>query len=202
VLVLVAVVTVAGGRSDADDDAPVPAAPPRPTDDFNRPDALELSSTADGTPWEVVSGRWGIVRGQATLIDGEEQAVAVLDVGDDDVELTAFLARPLVGAGLVFRWQGPEDHWQLLPSTTSGTWVVRQITNGAVVNEAAVDSGSDRFDSSTAHIRLDGADVEVQVDVGPPVTLRDARPAGSRVGLLALDGPVGSRWDDLDVRRA
>ena len=172
-----------------------------PTDDFNRRTSFsEVGVAANGDSWSPVAGVWGIDAAQVFLVepslDGSRNLL-VLDVGSPDGELAVVFARVRKGAGLLFRYESPQDYWILAPSPDFGTWAVQRWVDGELdFNENIGLAHSD--DGTRAFVRLDGPTLEVQIDDLEPVTFDIGASDATGAGFSALgEGVSQARWDDF-----
>ena len=98
-------------------------------DTFDRADAAELGAVPRGPRWASTSGRWGVAGHQAALLEpAGDASVAAVDLGSGDGSAEVRVATVVTGAGLVFRYRGPNDFWSVVALPFYGTWtVVRRI---------------------------------------------------------------------------
>ena len=89
---------------------------PTVIDTFDRPDSPnDLGVTGTGQPWESVSGTWGVGDDRALSGggSGDEPLLAVVPEGTGDGLTEVTMIAVEEGAGLVFRYQDPENYWSV-----------------------------------------------------------------------------------------
>ncbi|OWY62643.1 hypothetical protein B7486_57325, partial [cyanobacterium TDX16] len=172
-----------------------------PTDTFNRRTTFDgVGVASNGDSWSPVVGIWGIDAGQVFMVEGDfggRRNMLTLDMGSPDGDVAVFFSRVRKGAGVLFRYDGPEDYWLLVPVPDYGTWAVQHwVDDEMTFNENIGLAHSD--DGTRAVMRLDGPEIEVQIDDLEPVTLDIGESDATGIGFTAL-GPMTNeaRWDDL-----
>jgi hypothetical protein len=186
-------------RDDPPSDVVVEGAP---TDDFNRPQSRDtVGVAANGDSWDPVAGVWGIDGAQvylATADLGGARNLLTLDMGSADGTVSAVFSRVRLGAGMVFRYQSPQDFWVILPAPDYGTWIVQHIVDDeTVVNENI--GLADSPDGTTVSLTLAGTLLKVQINDADAVELEmDDSTDATVVGLTSLGyGSGEARWDDF-----
>jgi len=173
-----------------------------PTDSFDRPDdATAIGVATNGDAWESLGATWGVQGGQLYMAvppTGAAQGFALLDMGSGDGTVAATASTVRGGSGLVFRYQGPDDHWVVNPAADYGTWVVQHVVQGTpVVNENVGLTSTEG--GSTILVELDGAEIRVVVNDGPALLIRDEAGADATMVGIASGGygSADARWDSF-----
>lgn len=133
-------------------------------DTFTRPDSEELGASDTGHPWVIASGRWGLEGGQALVAEPEEGVNrAVVDVGSGDMTAAVTISRMVPGAGLVFRYGGPLDHWSVRSVPDVATWQVVKVVGGKgeVVGNLGL---APIADGTTIAVDVRGSQINIRVN--------------------------------------
>lgn len=167
-------------------------------DSFGEDERDDLGRAENGTPWEIVSGSWSTDGGEATVSapdSGPSMAVADLGAGPSTIQVT--MAETAGGAGLLFRYSNPFNHWALIGAPKFATWTLQRVVDGertdiASISPAAVEAGT------TVAVSDDGETIRVFIDGVEVASERDVRLAReTKVGLIASDGDSTARFDDI-----
>lgn len=166
----------------------------------------DVFADSTSSPWSVGRGSWSVTAGTAGTADAEgvdeDRArlpwVALVDLGTADAAIQATLTTAADGAGIVFRYLGPSNHWAIVAAPTFGTWNLVRVRDGVeelVTNVGSVNAG----DGAVIGVILDGDLMFVTVDGSIRHVEVDATHAGgTQAGLWA--GTVtarAARWDDF-----
>ncbi len=102
------------------------------TDDFDRGDADELGTTADGSDWVEVTGGWGVRDGQAALLDPavDGDSIALVDLGASDAVVESTVIVPQQSTGLAFRCRDERNCWIVTATVGYGTWNITKVVDG------------------------------------------------------------------------
>jgi hypothetical protein len=170
------------------------------TDDFDRADDPEELGRADGGTWESVRGTWGIDSGTAVAVpgDAERPGLAVIRGGPAArlTEVTFTTIEP--GAGLVFRYLGPEDYWALVVGADGETWDVLEVAGGRLAFSQAIRVTP--RDGVTVAVSQRPEQVRVHFDGQFVAEIPEPGGSSTRSGLLApVDGDGTARWDRFFV---
>lgn len=197
--ILAAVAIFVGGRGWAGPHSVT--AEGTPTDTFDRSAGAGLGSTDDGRPWQTPAGPWTIDRGRALPLGANPMPTAWFAVTEGSGERGAIgvtVAVPQDGAGLVLRYQDPQNYWSFTASPSGSGSVIRLIVSGVTAREenvasAVTEPGTQievRFDGNWMDFRLNGTRVAGMYDP----TLAHA----TGVGLVAGSGAaISARFDDF-----
>ncbi|MDQ3352904.1 MAG: hypothetical protein M3507_00155 [Actinomycetota bacterium] len=177
-------------------------------DSFTRPnDPATLSSVPGGPPWSAEAGTWGIGEGQAYLSGPVPDAnLVVVDLGQGDGAVSVRLGSVVSGAGLVFRYRSPLDHWAVVAVPGYATWAVVKVVDGT--EEVVGNTGlSSVVDGTTVAVRLRGPTIEIAIDERlaqtiTDETLADATRAGLRVTSRSGVDAAAARFDDFVIAPA
>jgi hypothetical protein len=172
-----------------------------PTDDFNRQSDLRTAGVAgNGDSWNAVSGVWGIDAAQVYLVQGAAggaRNLLTLDMGSEDGVVAATFARATQGAGMVFRYAGPDDFWAILPAPDFGTWVVQHFVDEEIVANENIGL-VDTEDGLEVVLEITRTRVTVTVGDNPAVPIQISPSEASMVGFTTLGyGSNRARWDDF-----
>jgi hypothetical protein len=172
-----------------------------PTDDFDRQsDGRTVGVAANGDSWNAISGVWGIDAAQVFLAEGTAggaRNLLTLDMGSEDGTVAVTFARTRQGAGLVFRYDGPDDFWVLLPARDFGTWVVQHVVDEEVVANDNVGL-ADSDDGTQVVLEVKRTTITVTIGDNAPVAIQIDPSDATAVGLTALGfGSNEARWDDF-----
>ncbi len=169
-----------------------------PTDSFNRDDSLVL-----GGEWATV-GNWGIFNGTAALSEPEPSgslSAATVEVGSPDADVSAKLLGIDGDGGLVFRYTDPSNYGLLVPQPTFGTWSIRIVVGGSVVEERNIGLRN-TAEGTLAGIVTNGQ--ELTVLLNNQIAYQFDMPAGfdgTRFGFGSMpDRATRTRFDDFSVR--
>lgn len=177
-------------------------------DSFSRPDdPTGLASVPGGPPWTTAGGTWGIGDCQAYLARPDPNAtLVVVDTGQGGGAVEVRLPTVVEGAGLVFRYRSPLEHWAVVAVHGYVTWAVVKVVGGS--EEVVADTGLSSLEAgTTVAVRLDGFTIEVAIDgrlvqtITDP-TLADATQAGLKVAFMPGVDAAGaasttSSWPQL-----
>jgi hypothetical protein len=172
-----------------------------PTDTFDRQtDLQDVGVAANGDSWNAVSGVWGIDAAQVHLAQGAlggARNLLTLDMGASDGVVAATFARSRPGAGLVFRYAGPDDFWVVLPAPEFGTWVVQHLVDEQIVVNENIGL-ADTEDGIHVVLEITRTRVAVAVADHPAVAVQIDPSEASMVGFTSLGyGSNAARWDDF-----
>jgi len=161
-------------------------------EDFDRDDADDL-----GDPWDEVAGDWRVT-GDTAVLGGDpgartDLAVAPQVANDGLAEVTLSLAPP--GAGLAFRYEGPDDWWAVTTAADGLGWQVIQTIQGQ--RSIAAEFSGPVYDGVTVTITQADATIRFLLDGVEYFRLLAPAPEDVLRAGLAADGPasVGARWD-------
>ena len=165
------------------------------TDDFEDGDGdLDGRSVPghDSLTWSVVEGEFTVEDGVVTAeADGRDPAVALLEPGGTVESIYAAFDDIADGSGLVFRYAGPDDHWQLVGYREFTTWVLRRVVDGEITREA--DTGITT--GASVEVVLHGTEIQLWSDGKVRDTVRDATHAEHTAFGLMIDPEA----DDAEV---
>jgi hypothetical protein len=166
----------------------------------------DVFEAAASSPWALARGSWTVAAGEARTVDaaglGEDRAelpwIALVELGSPDAAMQLKLATSADGAGMVFRYLGPSNHWAIVAAPTFGTWNLIRVRDGVeelVANVGSVNAG----DGATIGVLLDGDRIFVTVDGTITHVEVDATHAsGTQAGLWAGTSTArNARWDDF-----
>jgi lysophospholipase L1-like esterase len=201
----------------------LPPPPPPPSsggvvglDGFGRADASVLGSAEVGGVWVGSGGaRFGVVGGQAAVVSGLGEGVALLDVGVADVSVEARLrlSAGVASPGLSVRAVDASN--QLLVGFVRRSGVDRLSlykVSGGVYQELFSRHGLGLVGGATYVLRVDvvGSAVRVFVNGGlsfehvlssaDAATFGSRTRAGLRTHRSSTSDDGGSRWDDVTIR--
>jgi hypothetical protein len=174
-------------------------------DTFDRPDSPESLGTA-GTeqPWNVVSGTWGIEDATAVngggASDGQPSIATVAGArGGGLTEVLMSVVEP--GAGLVFRYQDPDNYWSVTANPSIGSWTVTRVIDGEA--EPQGDLVGATADGTTISVTQDGSTLRFLLEGSEQLSLTDgALQDRLQGGLIAPADTDGSaRFDRFLVMR-
>jgi hypothetical protein len=161
--------------------------------------------TLTGQSWAVEAGDWQVRDGELAAERSPERevggddvapgALATIDPGRADGELTVRMPNASKGSGVVFRYQDPENYWAVVAEPVRNQWWVERIVDGVAQNvynlwgEPAVN----------ARVRVTLAGHRLLVAVGNRrIELFDPAPTpATAFGVVGGPEPPGTRWDDL-----
>lgn len=173
-----------------------------PTDSFDRMiGAGGLGQTDDGRTWQTPVGPWAVDGGRAHPIDATPLPVgwfAVVPTDSPNGLVGVTTAMPQDSAGVVFRFQDPQNYWSYTASPSTFSSVVRLILRGLVAREQVV-PGRVPTSGSQIEVRFDGNWIDVRLDGNRVVGLYDPNlSSATSVGLVAggLVAP-NARFDDF-----
>lgn len=156
--------------------------------------------TDNGRPWRAVSGQWRVSDGELSVsADGKAGAsIVVADAGSPNYTVRVRASKVVNGAGLVFRYAGPNNFWSLTASPNSLTWTLTKFSQGQA--SVPVKLGKAHVsDGTTVSVSVNGGQITVYVDEVEIKTVNDdASKEATQVGLVA-SGPNRSaaRFDDF-----
>lgn len=166
-------------------------------DTFDRPDdPARLGAVPGGADWEAAVGTWGVLAGQAYLVNSVAgRNLAVVDAGSANGTYQVAIPTVADGAGLVFRYRDPANYWAFVAVPGYATWAAIKVVDGQ--EESAANTGlSAVADGSTLGVRLDGDTIDLMVDSQVVTTITDGELSdATRVGLTSRND--GARLDDL-----
>jgi hypothetical protein len=201
-IVIVGMLIVTGGGDDSEQAGNPNAQEVQPTtavfgtlDEFDRADARQLGQFTPDRTWNPVSGRWGIVDGDAYVVQSDEfRNNAVVGLGQGDGAVQVRLDRLTAGAGVVFRFQGPGSYWAVVAAPNGSTWNLMRVENteAEIVDNTGITPVTD---GTTVAARFVGDEIEVIINGVVRVTAQD--------DFLADQGQVGMtvRGDDATEAR-
>jgi hypothetical protein len=177
---------------------------PFTVDRFHNPDGSGLGRLFSGGEWEQV-GRWEVVGGAAYLVEtgeGLDKGFALLPGTSNRARIAATFYGLADDAGLVARYQGPEDHVSLTPVPDQGTWLLRVIVDGEIASEESVGLvGTGDGTRAEIVVRDDRAWVIINGRVTGTYDIADA-PSRGQVGMVAgLSSGSSGRFDDIGRER-
>lgn len=229
VLLAVVVIRVVGlwaGSDGPPADEPQPSPPPASADDtanvatFDDPEVVQVVGVLDsfarpdddnalgvvpsGPPWSNDTGGWGIAGEQAYVPSpAAGRSHAVVDRGQGNGAVQVELSRVVHGAGLLFRYQDPQNYWAVVVAPSYATWAVVKVVEG--IEETVGNTGlSPIADGTTVGVRMTDSIVDIVLDERVATTIVDdtLRDAG-KVGLTAHSMPgidaAAARFDDFVV---
>jgi len=184
-------------------------APPTTTDpllaadDFERPDAPDL--TTDGRPWTEPAGDWVVQDAHAALVAAAPApgpSLAVLDTGAADgvARATATAVEP--GWAFAFRIDGPADFWAVVARPETESWSLARV-QGGVVEETTGFLAAAPADGALVEVRLQGDRIVVTVGGVTNEVTDDALVDATGIGPAALvdDNIASMAWDDISLAR-
>lgn len=174
-------------------------------DRFVQPDSVfSLGAAPRAGAWEAAGGIWGVARHRAYVAGAASEGanIAVLDLSPGPSAVEVRMAHAAQGAGLVFRYQDPQDYWAVLDVPAYATWSIIKVTKGRATG--AGDTGlSPVGDGTTIGVRLLGP--RIQVALGTKVVRTIVDPSLDRAGMAGLIAEGGAataaRFSDFGYRR-
>jgi len=146
--------------------------------------------------WRTPSGGW-LARGglaQAAPSPGAS-AVAVVDPGTARVIVSSDVIDPVPGAGLVFRWRSPADHWGFLVNPAADGWILVRTVAG---RSQVVGTVPARVTGANIGVRLDARTVRVAIGTQQRLAVSDPTLGdATAVGMTAPSS--ATRFDDFAV---
>jgi hypothetical protein len=171
------------------------------TDSFNRRGrTTSVAVRGEQGQWSAVSGTWGVQSHAAYVSDpvvGPNLLIAPDTTGDGTLQLRMTSVAP--GAGLVFRYQDPQNYWRLVAFPRVLTWQIERVENGRTTFVANTGAFSRVEDGTTIGVRIQGENLDFLVDGKVRQSLRSHQGdlAGS-TGLFASGRNADqARWDDF-----
>ncbi len=171
-------------------------------DSFARPnDSANLGSVPAGPVWSAEIGTWGISNEQAYVVGpAAGRNHAVVRAGADGV-VQVKLTRMVHGAGLVFRFASPRDHWAIVAVPSYATFALVRTVDGR--EEAVGNTGlSPIDDGTTVGVRMAGPVIDLVlngrvVDTVVDETLSGADGAGLTAESIPGVDAAAARFDDF-----
>ncbi|MBW3641301.1 MAG: hypothetical protein KY447_00140 [Actinobacteria bacterium] len=170
---------------------------------FARPDDPNtLGAVPSGPAWSNATGTWGIAGEQAYVASPSTgRNHAVVDLGQPGGAVEVKLNRLTEGAGLVFRFQDPENYWAVVAAPSYATWAVVKVVEG---NEEVVGNTglSPIANGTTIGVRMNDTTIEIVLDHRVVTNIADETlRAASNAGLTAQSMPgvdaASARFDDF-----
>jgi hypothetical protein len=177
---------------------------PFTVDRFHNPDGSPLGRLFSGGEWEQV-GRWEVVGGATYLVetpDGRDTGFALLPGSSNRSRIAATFYGLADDAGIVTRYQGPDDYVSLTPVPDQGTWLLRVIVDGETTSEESVGLvGTGDGTRAEIVVRDDNAWVIINGRVTGTYDIA-AAPSRGQVGMVAgLSSGSSGRFDDIGRER-
>jgi peptidoglycan/LPS O-acetylase OafA/YrhL len=177
---------------------------PRVIDSFERADSPTSLTTADsGVTWAPARGTWGVEDRRAIVAPAEDDAprLAVLTQPERDGLVEVTLTTMAEGAGLLVRYEDPDNWWAVIARPSSGRWSVIQAVDGEPVPIAEFAAPTD--DGTTVSVTQHDVLLRVLVDGVEHATAGvDTLEPPFQSGLVAIgDEAHGARWDRYLVMR-
>lgn len=156
--------------------------------------------TDNGRPWRIVSGDWQIRKGELAVSAPEKAgaSIVVADVGSPNFSIRVEVAKVVSGAGLVFRYAGPNNFWSLTAAPKSATWTLTKYSQGQASVPIKLGTAHVR-DGTTITVNASGGQITIYVDDVEIKTINDeASKDATQLGLIA-SGPDRERvrFDDF-----
>ncbi len=192
---------VAAEASAIEPDVDLPVRSKGVIETFTDGDADGLGETDNGRNWGEVAGQWEVRQGAAVLVtDPSIRSIAVVDSGVANGVITIESVVTKAKAGIVFRYVDKDNYWMLTAVPTAGTWNVRKVVTGEVVDVANLGTAS-TGNGDLLSIELRGAEIGIGVNgVGKVKFTDETHLDGTGVGLTATgDGATEAVWDNLVV---
>jgi hypothetical protein len=158
-----------------------------------------LGSSDSGQAWQEVSGSWGVANANAlvTQPSAAGPSIAVVNMGTSDGVVQATMPNPERGAGLVFRFGSPLNHWTLTAAPGSATWVVTR-TEGGEAEIVATLGTTPAGENVTIAVRFMGDEMAFFVDGVLRAELSDDfLLEASRVGLITRGQFANATWTNF-----
>lgn len=169
-------------------------------DDFDRPDNPSSLVGKGGFEWTSDGGTWGLSDHRALVSSpGDDRDYAVVDYGGGDGAVQVWASRVSDGAGLLFRYRDPANHWSVVAVPAYATWAVVKTLDG--METVVGNTGFSSLDGTAVGVRFRGKaiDIILGTEVVKTVidgTLEDA----TRVGITARGpGAQSARFDDFTI---
>jgi hypothetical protein len=203
---IVAMLVVTGGGDDSGGGNAPQAQEIQPTtavfgtlDEFDRADAAQLGPFTSDREWNALSGEWGIVDGDAYVVESDEfRNHAVVGLGQSDGAVQVRLDRLTAGAGVVFRFRGPGSYWAVVAAPNGGTWNLIRVeeTRAEVVDNTGITPVTD---GTTVAARFVGEEIEVIINGIVRLTVQDDFLSDQgQVGMTVRgDDATDARFDDF-----
>ncbi|HEX3540134.1 MAG TPA: hypothetical protein VHT75_06765 [Acidimicrobiales bacterium] len=181
-------VTPSGGTDDHRGDQLVL---PAPADSFDRPDnPTDLGAIAGGPAWHPITGGWGVLGGAAVVSAPVPENLAVVALARPAAIAGVTLATLREGAGLVFRYQDPDNFWYVTAAPSFATWSIGRVLDGT--NEVVGNTGlSPVGDGTTVAVRTTSRLVDVALNGVIVKTVTDPT-LGHAVGAGLMAGGAGA----------
>lgn len=173
---------------------------PAQSDAFDRDDSpSRLGATDTGQQWTAVAGTWGTEGGRARVAPGAGPAYAVVRGGPAERLTEATLMTVEPGAGIAFRFRGPDDHFALTVVPTRGVWELHKIVGGR--RSLLAEIPGPVSDGTTVTVAQRGAELQVLFDGVEASRVSDpALRTEASSGLVAgADRADTARWDRFYV---
>jgi hypothetical protein len=160
-------------------------------DAFARPNRSDgLGRAKDGPVWTEVAGQWLISHNLAAVAKPAMPAsLVVAQLSSDAGTVSAQLEHVAAGAGLAFRYQGPNAYWKVVAAPRLLTWQICKVQNGHVTVVGNTGQFSPVDDSTTVSVRTDGRAFEVSLNGHVRKSLFDSYlVSATGAGLVATGG--------------
>ena len=169
------------------------------TDEFERADASELGALTADRDWDPIAGVWGIENGNARVVtSAENRNHAVIGLGEADGAVQVRVERVTAGAGIVFRFRGPFNHWAVLAAPNGSTWNLVKVEDAesTIIGNTGATTVAD---GTTVAARFEGERVEVIINGAVLLTVQDDFLSDQgKVGLTVRgDDATEARFDDF-----
>lgn len=156
--------------------------------------------TDNGRPWRAVSGDWRVSQGELGVSAASKAgaSIVVADVGAPNFSVRVEASKVATGAGLVFRYAGPNNFWSLTAAPKSATWTLTKYSQGQASVPIKLGTAHVR-DGTTVTVSANGGQITVYIDDVELKTINDeASKEATQVGLIASGPDRGSaRFDDF-----
>lgn len=175
-------------------------------DTFNRADGA-LGTSESGHTWEVLSGTWAIASNQATSTDGVFDTAAVIDPGEADVDVRAWMNYSGASrTGLVVR--GIDSSNFLFVARRDTDFRILKLDAGSSTQLAAASVTATAADKGhLVRVRCVGNQIDAYLDdvrvTRHTLTGGDATKYGAATKVGLLSGNAGTRtYDSFVVEEA
>jgi hypothetical protein len=179
----------------------VTVAPTAPGDAFNRAGAVDGLGAGPGFyRWQVEGGTWTIIEGQAAATGHEGFATfATVDGGTGDGTAEVKVRKLYDGAGLVFRYEDPDNFWAVLAVPDYSNWHVLRVVDGDGALEPVEIILGPTADDTRVAVRASGDRIEVIINGEVKATIDDGALADATRWGIAMKGPdtQSARFDDF-----
>lgn len=160
-----------------------------------------LGAADSGGRWEPVSGSWSVENGTAAAAagEGDEPSMIVIPGGPAERLTEATLTVVEEGAGIVFRYQDPDDYWSMTAKPSVGIWTVTRVVEGEPTVVAEIPATT--ADGTTVTVAQRRDELQILVDGIEAIRVTDPALRAQRLsGLITAPGSDGSaRFDRFYV---